>query len=651
MTQRAFYSASFKDFLSAEPDVITGQISRFHTQHLLHSQTRAWVTEIEVLKRSLAESIEREGHIFIEFMIPRMGRRADVVIIFKGIVFVVEFKVGAKVFTAADMRQTHGYALDLKNFHRGSHDKYLVPLLVATKAMSQSRNPEFADDNVASTLCISPSELFSRMRQIAERLNQAPFDPNLWADSGYLPTPTIIEAAQALYAQHKVEDIARSEADTQNLGQTSQQLLQLIHDARINKRKIICFVTGVPGAGKTLVGLNIASIHANREENEYSVFLSGNGPLVAVLQEALARDRSSRTGDSIRATRKETESFIQNIHRFRDEYLHGGVPPEKVAIFDEAQRAWDKEQASDFMRRKRGIVDFDKSEPEFLIEVMDRRQDWAFIIALVGGGQEINKGEAGLAGWLDALKAKFLDWDVYFSTALLSGEYVSLGVDLNAVSRANVLPNLHLATSMRSFRAEKLSSFIHYLVAGQCGLAVSIYKDLEHVYPIKVTRDIAKAKAWVNLHKRANESMGLLASSNGIRLKAEGIFVKNEIDPAKWFLSGAEDIRSAEFLEDVATEFDVQGLELDWCVVAWDADYRFNAQAFEHWQFVGTKWQKRSQLVRQKYLENAYRVLLTRARQGMVIFVPKGDKSDETRDPNFYDHTYKYLIDCGIGVV
>lgn len=651
MTQRAFYLASFKDFLSDEPDAIIGQISRFHTQHLLHTQTRAWCTEIEVFKRSLAESVELEGHIFIEFMIPRMGRRADVVIIFKGIVFVVEFKVGAKVFTAADMRQTHGYALDLKNFHRGSHDKYLVPLLVATKAMSQSKNPEFADDNVASTLCISPSELFSRMRQIAERLNQPTFDPNLWADSGYLPTPTIIEAAQALYAQHKVEDIARSEADTQNLGQTSQQLLQLIHDARINKRKIICFVTGVPGAGKTLVGLNIASIHANREENEYSVFLSGNGPLVTVLQEALARDRSSRTGDSISATRKETESFIQNIHRFRDEYLNGGVPPEKVAIFDEAQRAWDKEQASDFMRRKRGIVDFDKSEPEFLIEVMDRRQDWAFIIALVGGGQEINKGEAGLAGWLDALKDRFLDWDVYFSTALLSGEYVSMGVDLNSVSRANILPNLHLATSMRSFRAEKLSSFVHYFVSGQCGLAVSLYKEIEHVYPIKVTRDIAKAKAWVNLHKRANESMGLLASSNGIRLKAEGIFVKNKIDPAKWFLSGADDIRSAEFLEDVATEFDVQGLELDWCVVAWDADYRFNAQAFEHWQFVGTKWQKRSQLVRQKYLENAYRVLLTRARQGMVIFVPKGDKSDETRDPNFYDHTYKYLIDCGIGVI
>lgn len=476
MTQRAFYSASFTDFLSAETDAITGQILGSHTQHLLHSQTRAWLIEIEALKRSLAESVDREGYIFIEFMIPRMGRRADVVMIFKGIIFVVEFKVGAKVFTAADIRQTHGYALDLKNFHRGSHDKYLVPLLVATKATSQLKDPVFAGDNVASTLCISPRELFSSMRQIAEQLNQAPFDPMLWADSGYLPTPTIIEAAQALYASHNVEDIARSEADTQNLGQTSRQLIYLIHEAREKHKKVICFVTGVPGAGKTLIGLNIASTHANKEENEYSVFLSGNGPLVAVLQEALARDRSSRSGESISATRKETESFIQNIHRFRDEYLHGGVPPEKVAIFDEAQRAWDKEQASDFMRRKRGVVNFNKSEPEFLIEVMDRHEDWAFIIALVGGGQEINKGEAGLAGWLDALKAKFLDWDVYFSTALLSGEYVSLGVDLNAVSRANVLPNLHLATSMRSFCAEKLSSFIHYLVAGQCGLAVSIYK-------------------------------------------------------------------------------------------------------------------------------------------------------------------------------
>ena len=649
MTQRAFYSASFKDFLSAEPDAITGQISRFHTQHLLHAQTRAWCAEIEVLKRSLAESVEREGHIFIEFMIPRMGRRADVVMIFKGIVFVVEFKVGAKVFTAADMRQTHGYALDLKNFHRGSHDKYLVPLLVATKATSQSKDPVFAGDNVASTLCISPGELFPRMRLIAERFNQPTFDSNLWADSGYLPTPTIIEAAQALYAQHKVEDIARSEADTQNLGQTSQQLLQLIHNARINKRKIICFVTGVPGAGKTLVGLNIASAHSNADEKEYAVFLSGNGPLVSVLQEALARDRRDRTKEKIGDCRRHTEQFIQNIHKFRDDSLTSNKPPvEQVAIFDEAQRAWNVEQTSKFMQTKRNQAGFNKSEPEYLIEVMDRHEDWAVIIALIGGGQEINTGEVGLFGWLDALGNRFTHWDAYYSTDLLNGEYVSTGLTTRDFSKGTLLPCLHLATSMRSFRAEKLSNFIHHLVNGNSGMALNVLATFKQKYPIKVTRDLKAAKCWIKSQVRGTETMGMLASSNGIRLKAEGIFVKNKIEHKDWFLGPIEDIRSSHFLEDVATEFDVQGLELDWCLVAWEADFRFGHAGFEHMQFRGSSWEQRQREEKCRYLENAYRVLLTRARQGMVIFVPKGDELDITRKPAFYDSTYQFLKACGI---
>lgn len=649
---RSYYSASISDFLTSNAERILGMLSHHHTQDLVHAQQNAWLEQIRVLQSQLS-AIEDDlyGHIYFEFMIPRMGRRADVIVLYHGIVYVIEFKVGERVFRAADIRQTHGYALDLKNFHRGSHELPIVPLLVCTNAAQGSYTLSWGEDTVANPICTNADAIAATIRDIAGTKDSPRVDAEHWQSSGYLPTPTIIEAAQALYASHKVDDIARSEADSQNIGQTSGELLDLIHQARVQRKKVICFVTGVPGAGKTLVGLNIASTHANPQENEYSVFLSGNGPLVTVLQEALAKDRATRTGDAIGRARQHTEPFIQNIHRFRDEYLQGGLPPERVAIFDEAQRAWDKEQASDFMRRKRGIVDFNKSEPEFLIEVMDRHQDWAFIIALIGGGQEINKGEAGLAGWLDALKARFFDWDVYFSSALLTGEYVSQDIDLNIVSRAKVLPSLHLATSMRSFRAEKLSSFIHYLVAGQNVDAARIYETLRNVYPIKVTRDIAKAKAWARQQRRANESMGLLASSNGIRLKAEGIFVKNEIDPAKWFLSGIEDIRSAEFLEDVATEFDVQGLELDWCVVAWDADYRHNKNAFEHYEFKGSKWGVRHQLVRKRYLENAYRVLLTRARQGMVIFVPEGDVSDKTREPEFYDHTYQYLLDCGIEAI
>lgn len=548
MTQRAFYSANFKQFLLTEPNDIAGQITNAHTQTLQHLQTRAWFDEITILKSVLRQLAEPEGFIFFEFMIPRMGRRADIIIVYKGIVFVVEFKVGSTTFTAADKRQAHGYALDLKNFHRGSHDKYIVPLLIATKANIQSQISHFANDNVADTLEVAPNELAAIIQQIAGQLNQPNFDSKDWEKSGYLPTPTIIEAAQALYAQHKVEDIARSEADAQNIGQTSQKLLELIHEARTQKRKIICFVTGVPGAGKTLVGLNIASTHSNADEKEYSVFLSGNGPLVSVLQEALARDRRDRTQERIGDCRRHTEQFIQNIHKFRDDSLISIEPPaEQVAIFDEAQRAWNVEQTSKFMQTKRKQTGFNKSEPEYLIEVMDRHKDWAVIIALIGGGQEINTGEVGLVGWLDAVNNQFSHWDAYYSTDLLGGEYVSTGLRKDSFLKGTSLTCLHLATSMRSFRAEKLSNFVHYLINGQSDKALDIFATFSAKYPIKVTRDLKVAKRWVKSKVRGTETIGMLASSNGIRLKAEGIFVKNKIEPKDWFLGPVEDIRSSFF--------------------------------------------------------------------------------------------------------
>ncbi|PKG56045.1 DUF2075 domain-containing protein [Shewanella sp. GutDb-MelDb] len=648
MTQRAFYSATFKEFLSADSCTIVGEITSRHTQQLQFLQTKSWLAEIELLKSLLSKYRDFQGHIFFEFMIPRMGRRADVIIVFKGHIFVIEFKVGKVGFNNSDMRQAHGYALDLKNFHSASHNKFITPILVSTKTHSLFFPPKFADDGVAETLCINEKELIKAINQIATTSNQENFDAIDWSESGYLPTPTIIEAAQALYAEHKVEDIARSEADSQNLGQTSYRLQQLIHEARSEKRKIICFVTGVPGAGKTLVGLNIASSHSNPEEEEYSVFLSGNGPLVSVLQEALAKDRNSRTSEGLGECRRYTEQFIQNIHKFRDDSLDGNKPPEQVAIFDEAQRAWNAEQTSKFMQTKRNQIGFNKSEPEYLIEVMDRHKDWAVIVALIGGGQEINTGEIGLSGWLDALKNKFSHWNAYYSADLLNGEYVSTGLDSNSLSNGNLMPCLHLATSMRSFRAEKLSSCIHYLIAGNSELAKQLYGTFKHLYPIKITRNLEVAKSWIKLKSRANESKGMLASSNGIRLKAEGIFVKNTIEPKAWFLGQSEDIRSSHFLEDVATEFDVQGLEIDWGLVAWDADYRFGTNKFEHWRFRGTRWEQRKKAENQRYLENAYRVLMTRSRQGMVIFLPEGNDNDITRKVEFYDNTFKYLKKCGI---
>ncbi|WP_154123987.1 DUF2075 domain-containing protein [Grimontia hollisae] len=646
MSNRAFYSSTLKTFLETPSQQIIGEITQHHTQRLEHTQTTAWDAQINALQ-CLKQLEDKSGHIYFEFLIPRMGKRADVVVLYHGVVFVLEFKVGSSHFHSADVRQAHGYALDLKNFHKGSHNKHIVPILVATSAKGSNQVLSYSDDLVASPLLSNGGDLCELIESVSQQTKASFLEADEWASSGYLPTPTIIEAAQALYANHAVQDIARNEADTQNLGVTSKQLLDLIHQARVEKQKLICFVTGVPGAGKTLVGLNIANTHSNPKENEYSVFLSGNGPLVTVLQEALAIDKSSRQNITKAEARRETSQFIQNIHRFRDDALDGSTPPEKVAIFDEAQRAWDAVQASAFMQRKRNQPNFNKSEPEFLIEVMDRHKDWAVIVALIGGGQEINTGEAGLAGWLDALEKGFPHWKVYCSEQLLTGEYVSDGVDELRLSKVRQLSSLHLATSMRSFRAEKLSSFVHHVIAGESEKAQALASKLHAQYPLFVTRDLSAAKSWLRSKSRANESKGLLASSNGIRLKAEGIFVKNKFDPAAWFLNDHNDIRSCHFLEDVATEFDVQGLELDWCLIGWDADYRHTGNSFEHWKFKGTKWQKRRSDEDKRYLENAYRVLLTRARQGMVVFVPRGDSNDSTRLPGFYDYTYSYLLSCG----
>ena len=403
---------------------------------------------------------------------------------------------------------------------------------------------------------------------------------------------------------------------------------------------------------KHWLGLNIATSNADENDAEFSVFLSGNAPLVEVLREALVRDKVARKEARTKAeAQSEVHSFIQNVHHFRDDALKDhNAPPEKVVIFDEAQRAWDKHHTSKFMRQKRGQEGFDQSEPDFLIEVMNRHQDWCVIIALIGGGQEINSGEAGISGWLDALDNKFTDWNIYYSDKLTQKEYAG-GIDtqrLEALKNYHQESSLHLGTSMRSFKAEKPSHMIHHIIANNSNKANNYYQQFKDKFPIKITRDLQQAKQWIKSQSRGNETKGLIASSGAVRLKPEGIFVKNRLSAAYYFLNNSEDIRSCHFLEDVATEFDIQGLELDWCLVGWDADFRYIDDKFEHWEFKGTKWNRRNQKEKQQYLENAYRVLLTRARQGMIIYIPNGDRDDETRKPEFYNETYNYLLNCGI---
>ncbi|MDA7540087.1 DUF2075 domain-containing protein [Akkermansiaceae bacterium] len=655
MPQRAQYSGPITTFIEEAPDSILGKITSTSAHDVELLQRNAWLEQIRVLKDQLTTF--QSAYIFLEFSIPRMGKRADVVLIFEGVVFVIEFKVGATKFLAADQAQATDYALDLLNFHEGSHQALLVPILVATEAHSVTDSPKLNESNLMQCLKSSATDLKRRIAEVTHQgrsMQLTAIDPENWVNSIYKPTPTIVEAAQALYRDHDVTEISRSDASATNLSETADEISRIIKNAKATSNKAICFVTGVPGAGKTLAGLSVTTSQMNHVEDEHAVFLSGNGPLVKVLQEALAKDLNSRQSISMLEARRQTKTFIQNIHHFRDESLESELPPaDRVVVFDEAQRAWDQHHTVKFMRQKKGKVNFNSSEPEFLIEVLDRHEDWCVIIALIGGGQEINSGEAGLSEWFKALEKRFRHWDIYHSKLISSSEYAG---NINYSELTNVLKThpreaLHLSVSLRSFRAGRLSEFVHHLINNNSSRAFDCLAAIQKTFPIVLTRDLAKAKAWLKQRTRGNELCGVTASSGGRRLKPEGIDVKAAIEPENWFLNGPEDVRSCQYLEDVATEFSIQGLELDWVAVAWDADLRRDSDNWVYRRFSGTKWQNINKKDKQQYLLNAYRVLLTRARQGMVIFVPQGDRSDPTRLPEFYDPIANYLQKTGIPLI
>jgi hypothetical protein len=649
MPIKAYYDAPISSFVKDDPERILGVLTAQHHHALEEQQRWAWLQQVSILKTALAE--RPDGRIFLEFYIPRMGKRADVVLVSGNIVFVIEFKAGALEHLSSAFDQVEDYALDLKNFHEGSHNVPIVPVLVSTKANSQPiPDLKFADDLVSSPVGTNMTDLGALIAGISAAQAFPSLDIAEWMAKGYRPTPTIVQAAEILYRTHSVTDISRSDAGAKNLQETTASVSQVIDRARQGHTKAICFVTGVPGSGKTLAGLNIATRRSDEHRDEHAVFLSGNGPLVDVLREALARDRVAREGVSKGAAEREVRSFIQNIHHFRDQYVgNDDIPVEKVVVFDEAQRAWNREQAASFMQRKRGQPDFDMSEPEFLVSVMDRHPDWCTVVCLVGGGQEINTGEAGISEWINALESRFPGWKVHVSPRIALPEYGSSEVAAFLASpRVHSDENLHLAVSMRSFRAEALSGLVGHIINNEPEAANATYQSIKAAYPIYLTRDLVAAKDWLRDQARGTERFGLVASSGAQRLRAEGIHIKAKIEPANWFLNDSADVRSACYLEDVASEFAVQGLELDWVGVCWDGDYHHSEGRWVCQAFKGTEWQFVNDESRRLYLKNAYRVILTRARQGMILFVPKGGVLDRTRPAHFYDGTFNYLRSCGI---
>ena len=703
---RCLYHSSFQDFMEADNNFIFGTLCENYHGEALTTTRDAWRGEIELLKNVLRD-FDDNGEIVFEYDIPRLGKRVDVVLLLQGIILCLEFKVGESRILEGDIDQVLDYALDLKNFHKFSEDHIIVPVLIATNYRSSSKLIQMSvyDDKVVNPVVSGEAGIAELLSEVLRKFpNEPPIDKN-WIISPYAPTPTIIEAAKTLYESHSVEDITRHEADKVSTDATIAYILDVIQKSKTNREKSICFVTGVPGAGKTLVGLDVAVRQTYQGQDkpiddEGAVYLSGNGPLVAVLTEALAKDnyqkcRERSESKKLSDSRREVGKFIQIIHRYRDNMLakiknpvENGIleiDPEKavklaesgygevehVAIFDEAQRSWTHKRLSDYLKRggtygnKLKVPNFPMSEAAFLIWSLDQREDWATIICLVGGGQEINTGEAGISEWIKALNEKFPHWNVYISPKLTEPEYAEGKVNDLLKDNPNVTysDSLHLGVSLRSFRAEKLSAFVHSLLSFD-GKASDLYDEIKEKYPIVLTRDIEKAKKWLHDKVRGTERTGVLITKESARFKPLGIHVlpSGDENAVHWFLEDKADTRASNYLEDAATEIQVQGLELDYTCVLWDADMRFEKGEWKFYRFNGqTKWveQKADTESKQelmKYMLNAYRVLLTRARMGMVICVPYGNHNknlsgfweDSTRLPEYYNGTYEYLKSLGI---
>lgn len=667
----AAFSCSFEEYAATSANeklgILISSASQNHFASHFTRQTTAWEEELAILGDCIAQLISiypesRNWRLLLEYSIPRRGKRPDVIVLANDLILVIEFKTGAVAFSGADQWQALSYALDLRDFHSESSCRRIVPILIGTGIDTEFVFADSTTKEIDSLLPVQNlwvkegSRLAAILLDIYQREHieeSVPIDEERWEASAYRPSPNIIEAAESLFAGHSVADISHGFAF--NLQTTSKTVIQAIEEAQRERKRTICFVTGIPGAGKTLAGLN--AVHdpsLRRNDRPSATFLSGNRPLVNVIREALTRNRVA--GGIARGVAKQAVSaFINYVHGFLETYgiqRPAESPYEHTIIFDEAQRAWD----SAAVARNHGVA---KSEAELILEIMQRAPDWCVVVALVGGGQEIHKGEAGLAEWGRALNASSTQWKVMASSEVIQGGISVAGHRLFAGHPSSHLEivesrDLHLDVGVRSPRAGWLGEWVNSFLTSEI-LSDHMRSHLVNSeFPIALTRDLAAAKGWLRERTDGNQRCGLLASSGALRLRPHGIEVSSSFRKGysyeDWFLSGPKDCRSSYWLEVAATEFECQGLELDWAGVCWGGDLIYSPEicALLTRRFHGNRWLKVHDSADHQFLLNKYRVLLTRARRGMVIWVPEGDESDPTRSPEELNATADFLLKCGI---
>ena len=667
----AYYRAPLGTFVTDTASSIIGVLAvenRKARFPLAPEAVQAWELQLPPLVHGCRQLISElpgaaRSEILLEYPIPRVGKRIDAVLLMHDVIVAIETKTGLSATTAE--RQVDDYAINLACFHEPSANRTVVPMVISDGHVATGGARPFADDVVRPCRRASTKNVGDVLIRIASdecHSGALPIDPVAWDAGIFHPIPPIIDAAVRLYSDNEVFEIGHACAAKEDLDRAISSLTTIVRRARERNEKSICFITGVPGSGKTLVGLN--AVH-HPDIRETASFLSGNGPLVKILREALIRDdvRRAHIAGS-RKTRRAAETavyaFIQSVHRFADDHYKdkAPTPAQRVIIFDEAQRAWDSNQNE---RASRPRV----SEAHMMMDVMNRHAGWCVLVCLVGGGQEINRGEAGLPEWGTALR-DFEDWKIYASPEVLDdrsgGSFSLFSEDIPWADRISKIDDFHLRVSNRSIRATQMSKWVDTVLSGDSAAAKDIAENMSG--PPVVSRDISTVRRWLREKRRGLTRAGLVASSGTARLRADGLETSfdfhQRFEWERWFLDRdtceevgcdhkyCNDVRASSKLEVAATQFEIQGLELDWIGACWGEDLLWSGTEWLSRSFNGKTWKANKDTQKHKYRVNGYRVLLTRARQGMIVYVPRPDRSDSSRLHNELDATSNFLIQCGM---
>lgn len=663
---RTYYESSIEDFISCDcsegiVEFLTGSDEHTNPREL-QLQKSAWSNQIKLLRKYLKD---KKGYIIFEYILSRLNMRIDVVLLMDGVVYSLEYKNNEVDFYDDAIDQASGYGYALKNFYEVNRNKYVVPMLIATKAPDEkcSYSSDLGIDGLFSLFKANPNKMEQYIDLIRSKYGSDEIyteeDFHNWIDSPFKPNPTIIQSARSIYMNNQIDEFFKFDAGEENLKITEDTVENIIKDAKANKKKIICFVSGVPGAGKTLVGLDLAGKTRASDDNDLpsTVFFSGNGPLINVLTEALGRDAYKNFPNRYKSKNQavnDVKVFIQDLHAFKQDMIstRKHIIDENVLIFDEAQRVWDEKQLEEWLKKKGADKSYyGLSEADLLLSAL-KEKEWGVIVALVGLGQDIYNGENGISVWFKSLLEKNKEWEIKLSMDIFDQTADNIDSYITSImnsSRTENCPGLYLRTSIRTPRAKNLSEFSEALLNNDPINARKALAKFDN-YPICITRDLGRAMNFVSSNRLRRERCGKLCSSNSkIIGRVSHCFDNiNQWHFANWMLdeSGGD---SSNSLIYAASEFNIQGLEIDWALLAWDMDMYYSNGKWHEQRMLTPKRFVESTEIQKKHILNSYRVLLTRARKGMIIYIPRsGDYEDKYGVSQYYDSTYNYLKSCGI---